>query len=104
MDFYDPEDINRFFEMDKDERETVITDWLAEVAEPWQGDSAEDKMARSMISAMNNYCQVMFTTDTDEIKTAHKHVIGLWLHGYVQMCRNFQTLAALTKIKKSFES
>lgn len=104
MDFYNENELRRFLEMSTEEREEEVNNWLAEVAEPWQGDSANDQMARSMVAAMNAYCQVMFNVDEDEIKKSNRHILGLWLHGFVQMARNFQTLAAMTQIKKDFES
>lgn len=102
MDFYDPQDFSKFFEMSREEREEATQSWLASVAEPWQGDTAEDQMARSMIAAMNAYLQVAY--NVEDFRPANRHVLGLWLHGYTQMARNFQTLAALTDVKKSFES
>ena len=87
--------------MDPSERQEATQEWLATVAEPWQGDSAEDQMARSMIAAMNAYLQVAY--NVEDFRTANHHVLSLWMHGYLQMARNFQTLAALTQVKKSFE-
>jgi hypothetical protein len=101
MDFYDPEDIKRFYEMDREERVEATQDWLASVAEPWQGDSDEDAMARSMIAAMNAYLQAAYTID--DFRTINRHVLGLWTHGYIQMARNFQTLSAMSQIKKRME-
>lgn len=103
MDFFNPDDVRRFFEMDKGERREAVEDWLATVAEPWQGDSDEDKLARSMVAAMNAYMQAAFAIESDDFKKVNRHVMGLWLHGYTQMAKNFQTLAALSAIKKSFE-
>ena len=101
MDFYNPDDIQKFFEMDKEERQEATQEWLATIAEPWQGDSAEDQMARSMISALNAYLQVAY--NVQDFSKVNRHMMGLWMHGYLQMAKNFQTLAAITQIRKNYE-
>lgn len=101
MDFFNPEDLQRFFEMDGDERREAIGDWLATVAEPWQGDSDEDILARSMVGAMNSLIEASY--QIDDPKTVNRHIMGIWLHTYTHIARGFQTLAGISDIRKSFE-
>jgi hypothetical protein len=101
MDFFNPEDINRFFEMDKEERREAIGEWLANVAEPWQGNSDEDILARSMVASMHSLVEASF--QVDDFPKVNRHILGIWMHTYMHIHRGFQSLAGISEIRKSFE-
>ena len=102
MDFYNPEDLARFFEMDAEERKEAVHDWLATVAEPWQGDSDADILARSIVGSMSGLLNA--SEQIDDFKKVNRHIMGLWMHTFMHISRGFQTLAALSDIKKGFEN
>ena len=103
MDFNweDPEFIREFIEMDHDERREVMEDWLASIAEPFMGDSIDDKLARSMIGAMRSYMEGAFAMSKGE--QPNRYIMGIWLHGYMQMVKNFRALEGIAGIKRSME-
>ena len=100
-DFYDPEFMKKFLmEMDQDERREAVDDWLFQVVEPWQGDSADDKLARSLVGAMTSLSEAAFTAD---LKDANPFVLGIWMDAYQKISRSFQTLDGIARVKKSFD-
>jgi hypothetical protein len=97
-DFNNEDDFRRLIEMDEDERQEFINEGLADLAEVWMGDTVDDILARSMIGAMRSMLEAAHKFKPDE---ANPHVAGVWFHAYRRLTSDFQTLAAITAIKKS---
>ena len=86
--------------MDGDERREAIDEWLWQVVEPWQGDSADDKLARSMVGAMRALSEPSYDSN---LREANQFVLGLWMDSFMKMSRSFQTLDGITQVKKSLD-
>ncbi len=97
------EDFESFLKMEPDERHQHIDDLLVGVAEPWLN-TADEPMVLAMVGSMraimegaSNYA----VSRMDGGDEGNGFVGGLFLHSYRQQMNNFQTLAALTDVKRS---
>jgi hypothetical protein len=100
MDFNNNEDVERFFEMDVEEKREALDDALAAVAEEWMGDGVDDKLARAIVGAMRSYMEGAFALDPDGDRP-NQYILGVWHHGFTRMVTTFQTLAGITGVRKS---
>jgi hypothetical protein len=92
--------------MDSDERKQAIDDLLADVAEPWLGDPAEDLVlaqvasTRALLEGASKYAD---GRETDDKPAANQYVIGVYVNAYMQGVRNFAALVGLSDMKRSLD-
>lgn len=97
------ENFDEFLRLDPEERKEKISDLLADVTEPWVGTPEETLMLgivgsmRSVMDAASNYAEEVETSG----KSANQYILGIFSHTYVQQVRNFQTVAALSDMKRN---
>jgi hypothetical protein len=103
MDFNNEEDVQRFMEMDAEEKREALDDALAEVAQEWMSDEVDDVLARSIVGAMRSYMEGAFSLGGDGDPAPNPYVMGVWHHGYRRMVTTFQALAGITTVKKSLK-
>jgi hypothetical protein len=105
MDFSNQNDYIRLLQMlqegESEEAREVIHEGLAELAEVWIGDTNEDRLARSFISAFRAFVDAAMSIDSFD--GINPHVLGLWVHAYQRNAKDFMAFAGLTQVKKSFE-
>lgn len=101
MDFNDPQDIERFMEMDVDEKREALDDALAEITSEWLGEGVDDVLARSIVGATRSLMEGAFALGSDS--KPNPYIYGIWQHGYQRMIHTFQTLSGITTVKKSLK-
>jgi hypothetical protein len=106
MDFNDPDWIREFANMDADERHEALNDWLAHIAEPFMSDSVDDVLARSMVGAMRSMIEgahKLAEMKEDGGDPPNAYIMGVWMHAYIRLCKDFQALDGISGIKRSLK-